>query len=79
MEERLNTALDLLHHDDRLTEEDRNDLWEDLKYVMSDPKADLVPAKRKLIEIKLKGASEYVKVLILELMAKTMAEMIKHP
>jgi hypothetical protein len=77
MADRLDTARDLLWHDDHLSLEDRENLWNDLKYVMSDPKADLVPAKRKLIEIKLGKAAEVVRTTIVELIAKTMAEVFK--
>jgi hypothetical protein len=44
---------------------------------MSDPKADLVPAKRKLIDIKLGKATGYVRETILDLIAKTIAEISK--
>ena len=77
MRERLDTALDLLRHDDELTEDDRNSLWSDLQLVMSDPNADLVPAKRKLIEIKLKKASRYAREIILDVIAKIVAERMK--
>lgn len=77
MADRLDTARDLLWHDDHLTLEDRETLWKDLQYVMSDPKADLVPAKRKLIEIRLAKAGEFVRVSIIELIAKTVAEVFK--
>lgn len=77
MEDRLRVARDLLDHDDKLSLDDRNSLWSDLQYVMSDPKADLVPARRKLIEIRLGKATEYVKNTILDLIAKTAAELLK--
>jgi hypothetical protein len=77
MEERLRTAHELLKHDDKLTLAERNELWDLLQYVMSDPKADLVPAKRKLIEIKLGQATPYVKEIILEWTAKFFAEIAK--
>jgi hypothetical protein len=77
MKDRLTTARELLRHDDKLTLEDRNELWDLLQYVMSDPKADLVPAKKKLIEIKLGKATPYVREAILDLSAKIAAEMIK--
>ena len=77
MEDRLRTARELLEHDDQLSLEDRNSLWDDLRFVMSDPKADLVPAKKKLIDIKLGKASAYVKDALLDLIAKTMAEVLK--
>ncbi len=77
MEDRLTTARELLYHDDKLSLEDRNALWDDLQFVMSDPKADLVPAKRKLIEIKLTKAGGYVREALLDLMAKTASEFLK--
>jgi len=58
MEDRLQTAKELLYHDDKLSQEDREKLWDLLQYVMSDPKSDLVPAKRKLIDIKLGKATD---------------------
>jgi hypothetical protein len=77
LEERLKTARALLYHDDQLTEDDRQSLWPDLQYVMSNPKADLVPAKRKLIGIKLSKATQWVREAVLDLTAKTIAEMTK--
>jgi len=77
MEDRLQTARELLYHDDKLTMDDRTKLWDDLQYVMSDPKADLVPSKKKLIEIRLGKATEYVREIILDLIAKTTAEIMK--
>jgi hypothetical protein len=77
MEERLQTARELLYHDDKLTMDDRTKLWDDLQYVMSDPKGDLVPSKKKLIEIRLAKATGYVREIILDLVAKTAAEIVK--
>jgi hypothetical protein len=71
----LRTARELLNHDDKLTEDDRQSLWPDLQYVMSNPKADLAPAKRKLIDIKLGKATGWVREAILDLTAKTITEM----
>ena len=76
MEERLRTARELLDHDNNLSLDDRNNLWGDLQYVMSDPKADLVPAKKKLIDIKLGKATGYVREVI-GLIARTTAEVLK--
>jgi len=75
MEDRLSTARELLDHDDKLSLDDRKSLWNDLQYVMSDPKADLVPAKKKLIVIKLEKAT--VRGVIEDLIAKTFAEVLK--
>ncbi|MBZ5647488.1 MAG: DUF2321 domain-containing protein [Acidobacteriia bacterium] len=77
MEDRLNTARELLDHDDKLSLDDRKNLWGDLQYVMSDPRADLVPAKKKLIGIRLEKATEYVREAILDLIAKATAEVLK--
>jgi hypothetical protein len=74
MQERLATAKDLLDHDDKLLLEDRERLWGLLQYVMSDPKSDLAPAKRKLIDIDLEKAKEDTKDFIQGLIAKTIVE-----
>jgi hypothetical protein len=77
MEERLVTFRELLSQDKKLSPEDRNGLLEDFQYVMSDPKADLVPAKKKLIEFKLENAPKVVRELVLDLMAKVIVESVK--
>lgn len=77
MESLLRTARQLLRQDEKLTQEDRDTLYEDLKYVMSDPKAPLVPAKKKLIEIALGKASPYAREALLDLAARTAAELLK--
>jgi hypothetical protein len=77
MEDRLQTARELLYHDDKLTEEDRERLWDLLQYVMSSPKADLVPAKRKLIDINLGKAGQVTREIITDLISKTIAEVLK--
>lgn len=77
MKDRLNTARELLYHDDQLTLDQREELWDLLQYVMSDPKADLVPAKMKLIEIKLKPAMKATREALLDLAAKIAVESLK--
>jgi hypothetical protein len=77
MRDRLDTARDLLWHDDKLSLEDRESLWGLLQYVMTDPKSDLVPAKRKLIEIRLQSALAATREFILDFLAKFGAEMSK--
>jgi len=77
MEDRLQTAKDLLDNDDKLSLEEREKLWDLLKYVMSDPKSDLVPAKRKLIEINLAKAGAATRAIVTDLIAKTIAEIFK--
>jgi hypothetical protein len=77
MEDRLQIARRLLDHDDQLSYEERQELWDDLQYVMSDPKADLATAKRKLIQINLAKAGEVVRETIIDIIAKTTAEFFK--
>ena len=77
MEQRHMTARELLKHDDQLTDEERKELWDLLQYVMSDPKADLVPAKRKLIEVMLSKATGSVRDAVLDLIAKIAVEYMK--
>lgn len=77
MQDRLQTAKELLHHDDKLSVEEREKLWNLLQYVISDPKSDLVPAKKKLIEINLAKAAAATRDFVTELLAKYLAEMSK--
>lgn len=77
MKERLDTAHDLLYHDDKLSLEERNKLWATLRYVMSDPKSDLVPEKKKLIEINLQKAAAATREAVTDLLAKYLAEISK--
>src|SRR5258708_5327605 len=77
MEDRLQTAKELLFHDDKLSYDEREKLWGLLQYVMSDPKSDLVPAKKKLIEISLTKAAGATRDFVADLMAKYFAEMSK--
>ncbi len=51
--ERQHTAWNLLYHDDQLAEAERNALWSDQHMPCQTRKADMSPAKRKLIEIRL--------------------------
>lgn len=77
MSERLDTARDLLNHDDKLTFEERKELWNLLQYVMSDPKSDLVPAKKKLIDINLAKAAAVTREAVTDLLVKYLAEISK--
>ena len=77
MEEHLNTQRELLYHIEKLTQDERNELWPLLQYVTSNPNSDLSPAKRKLIDIKLGKAGGAAKDALLTLIAKYAAEMSK--
>ena len=77
MEERLRTVRELLSNEKKLSVDDLRSLLEDLQYVMSDPKAELVPAKRRLIEFKLEDVSKSVREFVLDLAAKVIVESAK--
>jgi hypothetical protein len=77
MEDRLQTAKELLYHDDKLSLEEREKLWGLLQYVMTDPKSDMAPAKKKLFEIGVAKALPATREFFLDLMAKLGAEMLK--
>jgi hypothetical protein len=76
-EDKLSTAKELLWHDDKLTLEEREKLWGQLQYVMSDPKADSAPAKKKLFEIGIAKALPATREFLLDFMAKLGAEILK--
>ena len=77
MQERVETARELIWHDDKLSVEDRESLWGLLQYVMSDPKSGLAPAKRTLIDIKLGKAVAATREFIIDLIAKYTVQMSK--
>jgi len=77
MEDRLQTAKELLYHDDKLSLDEREKLWGLLQYVMSDPKSDLAPARKKLFEIGVAKALPATRELLLDFMAKLGAELMK--
>jgi hypothetical protein len=76
-DDKLRTAHDLLFHNDKLTYEERKELWNLLQYVMSSPRADLALAKSKLIAIKIQNAAEPIKDSVTDFLAKYAAEMSK--
>lgn len=78
MEDRLDTARDLLYHDEMLTQNDREQFGDLLQYVMSNPKGDLTPAKKRLIEIKLlPKAAAATRQFVIDLLATYGKEMSK--
>lgn len=77
MKDRLDTARELLNQDDKLSLEEREKLWGLLQHVMSDPKSDLAPAKKKLFELGLGKAAAATKDVLLDFVAKYAAEMSK--
>jgi len=77
MEDKLRTAKDLLFRDDKLTYEDKKELWDLLKYVMSNPKAELAKGKSKLIMIKIQKAAEPIEDFVADVITKYAVEMSK--
>jgi len=77
MQDRFETARELLNHDDKLSLADREKLWGLLQHVMSDPKSDLAPAKKKLFEIGIAKALPATRDFFLDFLAKLGAEMMK--
>ena len=77
MKDKLDTARELLFNDDKLTLDEREELWGLLQYVMSDPKSDLTPGKSKLISIKIKKAAKGTQEFVENIVAKYLAEMSK--
>ena len=77
MQDRLETAKQLLYHDDKLSIAEKEENWGLLQYVMTDPKSDKAPAKKKLFEIGIAKALPATREFFLDLMAKLGAEMLK--
>ncbi len=77
MQDKLETAHELLDDIEDLSPEERDELWDLLKFVMSDPNSDWAPAKTKLIGIKLAKAGKASREVLLDFTAKVSAEVIK--
>jgi hypothetical protein len=73
----LQTPKELLDHDDKLSMGDRAKLCGLLQYVMSAPKSDLAPAKKKLFEIGIAKALPATGEFFLDSLARLRAEMIR--
>ena len=67
----------VLYHDEKLSIDDKNKLWDQLKYVISDPKSTLVPAKKKLIEFDLAKAASVTREFVLDAIARIAVEAAK--
>jgi hypothetical protein len=77
MKNRLDTARALLKHADKLSADDQNELWDCLQYVVSNPRGELAPAKKKLTEVILEKGPPFLKEAVLELFAKIAVESMK--
>ena len=77
MREAMDTARELLYHDEKLGIDEKNKLWGQLKYVMSDPKSTLAPAKKKLIEFDLAKAATVTREFVLDAIARIAVEATK--
>jgi hypothetical protein len=74
MQDKLDTAHELLYDNKNLSLDERHELWELLKFVMSNPKSDLTPAKRKLAAMKLAKVSKVSREFLLDFVAKVATE-----
>jgi hypothetical protein len=77
MEDKLATAHDLLFHAEKLTHEEKVELWDLLHYVMANPTAELAKGKMALIKIKMEKAAGPIQGFVTDLIAKYAAEMSK--
>jgi len=77
MQDKLETARELLYDMENLSFNERNELWNLLNFVMSDPKSEWVPAKIKLIAIRLAKVSKASREVLLDFTAKVAAEVMK--
>ncbi len=77
MQDKLDTAHELLYDNKDLSLAELDELWELLKFVMSDPKSDWAPAKTKLITMKLAKVNKASREFLLDFTAKVAAEVAK--
>jgi len=77
MQDKLETARELLYDIENLSLDERNELWNLLKFVMSDPKSDWAAAKTTLIGIKLAKVSKASREVLLDFTARVAAEVGK--
>jgi hypothetical protein len=77
MHDKLETARELLYDIENLSRDERDELWELLKFVMSDPKSEWASAKTKLVAIKLAKVSKVSRDVLLDFTAKVAAAVTK--
>jgi hypothetical protein len=77
MQDKLETARELLYDLENLSRDERGELWELLKFVMTDPKSEWTPAKTKVIAIKLAKVSKASRDVLLDFTAKVAAAVTK--
>ncbi len=77
MEDKLDTARELLYDNNNLSRGELDELWELLKFVICNPKSDWAPAKTKLVAIKLATVNKASREFLLDFTAKVTAEVAK--
>jgi hypothetical protein len=77
MQDKLETARELLYDIENLALDERDELWDLLKFVMCDPKSEWAQAKTELACIKLVGASKASRDVLLDFTARVAAQVIK--
>jgi len=79
MQDKLETARELLYDIENLTPDERDELWDLLRFVMCDPKSDWARAKTRLIGIKLAKVSKASRDVLLDFTAKVAAQVMELP
>jgi hypothetical protein len=77
MEDKLDTARELLYDNNNLSRGELDELWELLKFVICNPKSEWAAAKTKLVAIKLATANKASREFLLDFTAKAAAEVAK--
>ena len=77
MQDKLETVRELLFDIENLALAEREELWDLLNFVMTDPRSDWAPAKTKLIGAKLAKVSKASREVLLDFTAKVAAEVMK--
>ena len=77
MQDKLESARELLYDIENLSLAERGELWDLLNFVMTDFQSDWAPAKTKLIRAKLAEVSKASREVLLDFTAKVGAEAMK--
>jgi hypothetical protein len=77
MQDKLETACELLFDIENLSLAEREELWDLLNFVMTDPRSHWAPAKTELIRAKLEKVGKASREVLLDFTAKVGAEVMK--
>ncbi len=77
IEDKLETVRELLYDIENLSRDERDELWDLLNFVMSDPTSEWAPAKIRLVRDRLAKVSKASREVLLDFTAKVAAEVMK--